>query len=101
MSTKIENVPLGGPAWLKLLADDKEEMLHALGAVDEEARKEEQREIQGLRDAARRLTLCENALQVIMDETQKHHEYNPVSKTARLSMGYRKILNTAHHALNS
>jgi len=101
MSTKTETVPLGGPAWLKHLADDKEEMLHALGAVDEDARKEEQREIQGLRDAARRLTLCENALQVIMDETEHHFEYNPISKVARLPNGYRKILNTAHHALNA
>jgi len=49
----------------------------------------------------RRVALLENALQVIMDETQEHFEWNPESKTARLPNGYRKILNTAHAALNA
>jgi hypothetical protein len=51
-----------------------------------------------LRKHAKRM---EVALQVIMDVAQKWFEYNPVSNTALLPIGYRKILNTAHHALTS
>lgn len=40
-----------------------------------------------------------HALQVIMDEAQLHHEHNPISKVARLPIGYRKILNIAHCAI--
>jgi hypothetical protein len=66
MTTETTKLPLGGYAWLKAIADEKEEMLHALGAVDEDARKEEQREIQGLRDAAFRILKLETELEALI-----------------------------------
>jgi len=50
-----ERTPLGSPAWLNKLADEREEMLHAIGSIDDEAEKEDKQEILGLRDAAREL----------------------------------------------
>lgn len=54
--------PLGGPAWLFSIASEKEEMLHALGSIDDTTAKEEAREIQGLKDAANRMRRLEIAL---------------------------------------
>lgn len=45
-------VALGSAAWLRATADDQEEMLHAIGALDEEGERETKREILGLRIAA-------------------------------------------------
>jgi hypothetical protein len=59
MPTDITKLPLGGPAWLRAMADDKEEMVHALGYFDAESEREEKREILGLRDAADRLDKTE------------------------------------------
>lgn len=53
------------------------------------------------KDALHRIEVLETALQSIMDEAQKHFEWNPVAKVARLPAGYRKILNTAHAATNA
>lgn len=50
---------LGSAAWLRAQADDREEMLHALGAFDEEGERETKREILGLRDAADRIEKME------------------------------------------
>lgn len=40
------------------------------------------------------------ALQEIADETQRHHEHNPISGKDRLPRGYTNILNLADAALN-
>lgn len=52
---------LGSAAWLRAQADEREEMLHALGALDDEGERETKREILGLRDAADRLEKLERA----------------------------------------
>lgn len=52
---------LGSAAWLRAQADEREEMLHALGALDEEGERETKREILGLRDAAARMDLLDAA----------------------------------------
>lgn len=67
MTTKPDTTkhPLGGVAWLRSIADDKAEMLHALGSLDEETAREEAREIQGLRDAADRMLKLETALEAL------------------------------------
>jgi len=55
-------LPLGGPAWLRAQASEKEEMAHALPSAMFAA--EDKREIQGLRDAADRLEKTEKALEL-------------------------------------
>lgn len=70
MKTPTEKLPLGGPAWLRAIADDKDEMLHAIGTVDLESEKEERREIQGLRDAADRMERLEKALFVFVEAVE-------------------------------
>ena len=52
---------LGSAAWLRAQADEREERLHALGALDEEGERETKREILGLRDAAARMDLLDAA----------------------------------------
>jgi hypothetical protein len=71
MPTDTKKLPLGGPAWLRAIADDKEEMLHALGAFDAEGEREEKREILGLRDAAARMEKLERALATIVEGATK------------------------------
>lgn len=62
MNAELAKLPIGGPAWLRAWAADKEEMSHALGHIDDECEREEKREIQGLRDAADRMERLEVAL---------------------------------------
>lgn len=52
-------LPLGGPAWLRAMADEKEEMAIALPSETPDGRREDGREILGLRDAADRMTELE------------------------------------------
>lgn len=65
--TKTDSPPklglaLGSAAWLRSQADEREEMLDALGALDEEGERETKREILGLRDAAARMDLLDATL---------------------------------------
>ena len=52
-------LPLGGPAWLRAMADDKEEMANVLPAETPQRKREDGREILGLRDAADRIAELE------------------------------------------
>lgn len=58
----VAAVAIGSASWLRAEADDREEMLHALGALDEEGERETKREILGLRDAAARMDLLDATL---------------------------------------
>ena len=68
MKTKPDptKYPLGGVAWLRSIAADKAEMLHALGSIDDETAREEALEIQGLRDAADRMERTEKAFEELL-----------------------------------
>jgi hypothetical protein len=55
---------------------------------------------QQLQEALTEVERLRTALQEIADETQRHAEHNPVSGTARLPIGYERILNVADAALN-
>jgi hypothetical protein len=61
MSTlsKHMKLPLGGPAWLRAMADEKEEMAEAIPSETRDGRREDKREILGLRDAADRIVELE------------------------------------------
>lgn len=48
----------------------------------------------------RRINALAASLQAIADESQRHHEHNPISGVDRLPQGYVKILNLATAALN-
>lgn len=50
---------LGSAAWLRDMADEKEEMNHAVPSDTVEGQREEQREVLGLRDAATRMDLLD------------------------------------------
>ncbi|WP_043586705.1 hypothetical protein [Geminisphaera colitermitum] len=50
---------LGSAAWLRAQADEKDEMLNAVGAFDDESEREIKCEILGLRDAASRMDLLD------------------------------------------
>lgn len=56
-------LPVGGPAWLRAMADDKEEMANVLPAETPERKREDGREIIGLRDAADRMAELEELVQ--------------------------------------
>jgi len=71
MPTDTKKLPLGGPAWLRAIASDREVMLHALGSIDDETEKEERHEVQGLRDAATRLARYEQ----LLEEAVRHIEH--------------------------
>ena len=58
-TSKHMKLPLGGPAWLRAMADEKEEMADALPSETPDGRREDGREILGLRDAAERMTELE------------------------------------------
>jgi hypothetical protein len=58
---------LGSAAWLRSQADEREEMLDALGALEEEGERETKREILGLRDAATHIDNLSAALGAILD----------------------------------
>lgn len=58
MTTETK-LPLGSVAWLRSQADQQEELLHALGSIDDECERETKREILGLRDAATRMEALE------------------------------------------
>lgn len=74
MPTDIAKLPLGGPAWLRAIAEDKHEMLHALGSCDMESEREEKREILGLRDAATRMERGEVALTTVLAQLKETRE---------------------------
>lgn len=57
-----DKIPLGSASWLRAQADDREEMLHAVGALDRDGEAETKREILGLRDAATQMDTCRAAL---------------------------------------
>lgn len=59
------SLALGSAAWLRAVADDREEMLHALGALDEEGERETKREILGMRDAATALDRLKEAEELL------------------------------------
>lgn len=77
MTDALAKLPLGGPAWLRAIANDKEEMRHATGPLDEEDQAEEAREIQGLRDAAARMERIEKALSAIYGATALWGDSDP------------------------
>lgn len=54
----MNKLPLGSPAWLRAIADDKEETRDAIGS-DPDFEREDIREILGLRDAANRIVALE------------------------------------------
>lgn len=53
---------LGGPAWLHVIANEKAEMNHAIPSMSEETRREDDREVLGLHDAAHRIERLERCL---------------------------------------
>ena len=61
MPTTSEHMklPLGSPAWLRAMAAEKEEMADCIPSCSAEGRREDGREIIGLRDAADRMTELE------------------------------------------
>jgi hypothetical protein len=82
------NLPLGGPAWLRAIADDREEMLHQLGAFNDDSRAEEEQEIQGFRDAANRMIKLELALVGLNQRVHSDYDFNadPDKMTLRVSL---------------
>lgn len=46
------SVPAGSPIWLRAIADEQEEMFHAIGSLDKATERATKREILGLRAAA-------------------------------------------------
>lgn len=77
MLDTLAKLPLGGPAWLRAIANDKEEMRHAMGPLDPEDQAEEAREIQGLRDAADRMERLEKALSALYGATTLWSDSDP------------------------
>lgn len=77
MPTDTAKLPLGGPAWLRAIADDKELMLDALGSIDADGEREEKREILGLRDAADRMERLEKALSSLYGATALWSDSDP------------------------
>jgi hypothetical protein len=61
MPKTLTKLPLGGPAWLRAIAQEKEELV-GLCALDAASEREEKREVLGLRDAAERIERLETAL---------------------------------------
>lgn len=51
------------------------------------------------KELERRVAALEATMQQIADETQRHHEYNPVDKKSRLPRGYTTIMNLACAAM--
>jgi hypothetical protein len=62
LTTPHNKLPLGGPAWLRAIAEEKEEMNHALPSEIAEHRRLDDREVQGIRDAADRIERLEQML---------------------------------------
>jgi hypothetical protein len=94
MPTDIAKLPLGGPAWLRAIANDKEEMSEALGHIDEECQREEKREIQGLRDAAdmlekaeQRVILVESLLARVNFRVHSAYDFNADPDGISLEVG--------------
>lgn len=56
------NHPLGSPEWLRALADQREALVTAFGAIGPEEERKEREEIEGLRLAARTLDLFRDCL---------------------------------------
>jgi hypothetical protein len=87
MPTDITKLPLGGPAWLRATADDKEEMSDALGHIDAECERQEKREIQGLRDAANRMERLEKALVAADHDIREHLQVARYNLTGMMHTG--------------
>ncbi len=85
MST--DKIPLGGPAWLRFIADDREKLIDALGSFDAETEAEERREIQGWRDAANRMERLERVLSDLNFRVHSGYDFNadPDKMTLRVS----------------
>ena len=82
---RVPPLALGSAAWLRLQAMEREEMLHALGALDEEGERETKREILGLRDAANHVENLATLVARLVREVRKHE---PRSDRARQAMAY-------------
>lgn len=76
MTTETSKLPLGGPAWLRAIANDREEMLHAIGGIDDEGEKEDRREIQGLRDAANKIERLGVVLRELELRAHSRYDFN-------------------------
>lgn len=87
MPDTLAKLPLGGPAWLRAIADDKEEMVHAIGCVDAASEREEKREIQGLRDAADRMERLEKVLVAADRDIREHLQVARYNLTGMMHTG--------------
>jgi hypothetical protein len=71
-----QKMKLGGVEWLRANADDKHEMLHALGSIDEEGRLESEKEILGLREAACRMEELMLTLRALDQRVHSGYDFN-------------------------
>ncbi len=85
MKTDHKRLPLGGPAWLRAQADEKEEMAEAMPS--ELFEDEDKREIQGLRDAADRIERLEKALCAADDDIREHLQVARYNLTGMMHTG--------------
>lgn len=87
----LMKLPLGGPAWLRALAEEKAEMNHVLRSDDPETRLLNEREALGLRDAAERTerleAALERALRILGGGFSKAHRDHIISE-ARKALEY-------------
>jgi hypothetical protein len=85
----IDNMklPLGGPAWLRAKADEKDELFHLITSPDPINRREDEREIIGLRDAATRMEYLELTLEMLDKRVHSNYDFNadPDKMTLRVS----------------
>ena len=89
LEQKIERMklPLGGPAWLRAIADEKEELYDAVRSSDPVNRREDLREVIGLRDAATRMEYLELTLEQLDKRVHSNYDFNadPDKMTLRVS----------------
>jgi hypothetical protein len=83
-------VALGSPAWLRAIADDREEMLNAIGALDEEGERETKREILGMRDAAAEIDRLRETMTKALTQIQ-NGVINPMANPACKMRNLREV----------